>query len=68
MQCTVCGEENENEYCDECDKILKEIIKRVGEERWSAIDDSSYIYPMIQRAVKGELTVNDIINAMEVED
>ena len=68
MQCTVCGKESENQYCGDCDKILKEIIQKVGEERWSAIDDCSYIYPMIQRAVKGELTVNDIINAMEVED
>ncbi|KGK97751.1 hypothetical protein LI82_08210 [Methanococcoides methylutens] len=68
MQCTVCGVETENKYCNDCEKILEEIIQKVGEKRWSAIDDCSYIYPMIKRAAKGELTVNDIINAMEVED
>lgn len=68
MQCTVCGKEGESKYCGDCDKVLKELIQKVGEERWSAIDDSSYIYPMIERVIKGELTVNDIINAMEVED
>jgi hypothetical protein len=68
MQCTVCGVETENKYCNDFEKILEEIIQKVGEKRWNAIDDCSYIYPMIIRATKGELTVNDIINAMEVED
>lgn len=68
MQCAVCGVETDSKYCNDCEKILEEIIQKVGEKRWSAIDDCSHIYPMIKRATKGELTVNDIINAMEVED
>ncbi|APH38899.1 MULTISPECIES: hypothetical protein [Methanohalophilus] len=68
MSCAICGAEADSEYCKKCEKILDEIIHRVGEKRWSAMDDCSYIYPMIKRAAKGELSVNDIINAMEVED
>lgn len=68
MQCTVCGVDTNTKYCNDCEKILEQIIQKVGEKRWKAIDDCSYIYPMIKRAVNGELTVNDIINAMEVED
>ncbi|MGM0771924.1 MAG: hypothetical protein ACQESU_10035 [Halobacteriota archaeon] len=68
MQCVVCGVETDKRYCDKCEKIMDEIIQKVGEQRWNSIDDCSYIYPMVKRATKGELTVNDIINAMEVED
>jgi hypothetical protein len=68
MKCTVCGIDTESKYCNDCGKIMEEIIRTVGEKRWNAIDDCSYIYPMVRRAAKGELTVNDIINAMEVED
>lgn len=68
MQCAVCGVDTESKYCTDCEKVMEEIIQKVGEERWSAIDDCSYIYPMVKRAVKKEVTVNDIINAMEVED
>ncbi len=68
MECIVCGAKSDTRYCKDCEKVLDEIIHRVGEKRWSAMDDCSYIYPMIKRAIKGELTVTDIINSMEVED
>jgi hypothetical protein len=47
---------------------MDEVVQIVGDVRWSAIDDCSFIYPMVLRVAKGELTVNDIINALEVED
>jgi hypothetical protein len=32
------------------------------------MDDCSFIYPMVLRVARGELTVHDIIQALEVED
>jgi hypothetical protein len=32
-------------------------VRVVGEKRWEAIDDCSFIYPLVQRVAKGELTV-----------
>ena len=43
-------------------------VRVVGEERWAAIDDCSFIYPLVQRVAKGELEVHDVIQALEVED
>jgi hypothetical protein len=68
MQCNVCGVETDKTYCTDCEQIMEQIIQQVGEKRWAAIDDCSHIYPMVKRAVKGELNINDIINALEVED
>ena len=68
MECFACGVESSNTYCDKCGKVMDEVVQKVGEARWSAIDDCSFIYPMVLRVAKGELTVNDIINALEVED
>jgi hypothetical protein len=68
MHCIVCGKVSKNKYCDDCGKIMDDVIRKVGEKRWSTIDDCSYIYPMVKRAARGEVTVNDIINSMEVED
>ena len=68
MNCIVCGIESETRYCDECGKVMDELIRTVGEERWSAIDDCSFIYPMVLRVAKGELNIYDIIQALEVED
>jgi hypothetical protein len=47
---------------------MNEVVRRVGEARWAAIDDCSYIYPLVQRVARGEATVNDIIQALERED
>ncbi|NPE27226.1 hypothetical protein HNV12_04460 [Methanococcoides sp. SA1] len=68
MQCNVCGVETNKTYCTDCEEIMEQIIRQVGEKRWAAIDDCSHIYPLVKRAVKGELNINDIINALEVED
>lgn len=68
MKCQICGVESDSKYCRECEKILNDVVRRVGEERWNAIDDCSFIYPMIKRVARGELTVNDIIDQLERED
>ncbi|WMW25536.1 hypothetical protein RE474_02105 [Methanolobus sediminis] len=68
MNCIVCGIESDTKYCDECGKVMDEVIRTVGEKRWNAIDDCSFIYPMVLRVARGELTVHDIIQALEVED
>lgn len=47
---------------------MNEVVRRVGEARWAAIDDCSFIYPIVRRVAKGEATVNDVIQALEVED
>ena len=68
MECESCGSESKGRYCKNCGDILNEVIKAVGEERWAAIDDCSFIYPLVQRVAKGELEVHDVIQALEVED
>ena len=68
MKCEVCGVESESQYCPDCGKIMNEVIRKVGEARWNAIDDCSFIYPMVKRVGKGELTVNDVIQELERED
>jgi len=47
---------------------MNEVIRKVGEARWNALDDCSFIYPMVKRAAKGELTVNDVVQELERED
>jgi hypothetical protein len=68
MKCESCGADSEDKYCGTCGDILNEVVRTVGEARWAAIDDCSFIYPLVQRVAKGELTVYDIIQALEVED
>jgi hypothetical protein len=68
MKCESCGAESEGRYCKKCGEILDEVVRRVGEARWAAMDDCSYIYPLVQRVAKGELTVHDIIQSLDVED
>jgi hypothetical protein len=68
MKCKSCGSESKGRYCKTCGDILDEVVRVVGEERWAAIDDCSFIYPLVQRVVKGELEVHDVIQALEVED
>ena len=68
MKCESCGEESEGKYCKTCGNIMDQVVRGVGEKRWAAIDYCSYIYPLVQRVAKGELTVHDIIQSLEVED
>lgn len=68
MKCEACGIESDTKYCNDCGRVMDEVVRRVGEARWAAIDDCSYIYPLVQRVGKGEATVNDIIQALERED
>ena len=68
MKCDICGVKSDARYCSNCGKIMDEVIRKVGEKRWNAIEDCSFIYPMVQRVGRGELTVNDIIQALERED
>jgi hypothetical protein len=48
--------------------LKSEVVRTVGEKRWAAFDDYSFNYPLVQRVANGELTVHDIIQALEVED
>jgi hypothetical protein len=68
MKCESCGAESEDKYCKTCGDILDEVVRAVGEKRWAAMDDCSFIYPLVQRVANGELTVHDIIQTLEVED
>lgn len=68
MKCEACGTESNERYCTDCGRVMNEVVRRVGEARWAAMDDCSFIYPMVQRVARGEATVNDIIQALEVED
>jgi hypothetical protein len=68
MKCEACGAESEGRYCTTCGPIMDQVIRTVGEKRWAAIDDCSFIYPLVQRVSKGELTVHDIIQSLDVED
>ena len=68
MECVVCGVESDTTYCDRCGAVINEVIRKVGEERWAAIDDCAFIYPTVKRVGRGELTVNDVIEELERED
>jgi hypothetical protein len=68
MKCEACGAESEGRYCTTCGPIMDQVVRGVGEKRWAAIDDCSFIYPLVQRVGKGELTVHDIIQSLDVED
>ena len=65
MKCESCGTESEDRYCKTCGDILDEVVRPVGEKRWAAMDDCSFIYPYVQRVANGELTVHDIIQVLE---
>ncbi len=68
MKCDICETESGEQYCSDCGAIMNELVQKVGEARWNAMDDCSYIYPMVKRVCAGELTVNDVIQALEQED
>lgn len=68
MKCLVCGTESDTKYCSKCGKIMDEVIRQVGEKRWSSIDDCSFIYPQVLRVARGELRVTDIIRSLETEE
>ena len=52
MKCEACGVESEDRYCKTCGDVLDEVVRVVGEKRWAAIDDCSFIYPLVQRVAK----------------
>jgi hypothetical protein len=68
MKCESCGLKSKGRYCKICGDVLDEVVRVVGKERWAAMDDCSFIYPLVQHVAKGELEVHDIIQALEVED
>jgi len=68
MKCEICGIESDARYCNDCGKVMNDVIRSVGEARWAAIDDCAFIYPLVRRVGKGELTVHDIIQSLDVED
>lgn len=39
-----------------------QIVKDVGEDVWSKIEDCRFIYPMVIRVVEGDLTVKEVMN------
>jgi hypothetical protein len=47
---------------------MDEVIRQVGEKRWSSIEDCSFIYPMVLRVARGELGVYDIVRSLDVEE
>lgn len=47
---------------------MNNLIRRVGEAHWNEMDDCSFIYPMVKRVARGELTINDVIQELERED
>ena len=68
MKCESCGADSEDKYCQQCGKILDEVVRAIGEKRWAAMDDCSFIYPLVQQVANGELTVHDIIQVLEKVD
>ena len=68
MKCESCGAESEDKYCKACGDILDKVVREIGEKRWAAMDDCSFIYPLVQQVANGELTVHDIIQVLEKEE
>jgi hypothetical protein len=68
MKCESCGADSEDKYCQKCGKILDDLVRAIGEKRWAAMDDCSFIYPLVQQVANGELTVHDIIQVLEKEE
>ena len=68
MKCESCGADSEDKYCQTCGKILDDVVRAIGEKRWAAMDDCSFIYPLVQQVANGELTVHDIIQVLEKEE
>jgi len=68
MKCESCGVDSEDRYCKTCGDILDKVVRTIGEKRWAAMDDCSFIYPYVMRVANGELTVHDIIQVLEKEE
>jgi len=65
MNCDICGKATVNErICDRCNRIMDRIIRDVGPEVWSKVDDCRYIYPMVKRVAEGSLRAQDIVNEL----
>jgi len=39
MKCEVCEMESDTQYCSQCGPVMNELIRKVGEKRWNAMDD-----------------------------
>jgi disulfide oxidoreductase YuzD len=66
MNCDICEDPTTSEkgICDKCNRIMEEVIRGVGEDFWSNIDDCKYIYPMVKRVAEGSLRTQDIVNEL----
>ncbi len=66
MNCDICGNPTTSKKgtCDRCDRIMEKVIRDVGPEVWSSIDDCKYIYPMIKRVAEGSLRTQDVVNSL----
>ncbi len=62
MGCIVCGAESDARLCVRCSNIERNVVKAVGYDVWSKMDDCSYIYPLIRRVAEGSLTEKDVVN------
>jgi len=64
MNCDICGKStsNENGICDRCTRIMNKVIKEIGSDVLTNIDDCKYIYPLIKRVAEGSLRTQDVIN------
>jgi len=66
MNCNICGKStiNENRICDRCIRIMEKVIREVGPDILSNVDDCKYIYPMIKRVADGSLRTQDVVNSL----
>ncbi len=66
MNCDICGDPttNESKICDSCSRIMDEIVRQIGPDVWSKLEDCRYIYPMFKRVAEGSLRTQDIINEL----
>jgi disulfide oxidoreductase YuzD len=64
MNCDICGKStsNQNGICDRCTRIMDKVIKEIGSDVLTNIDDCKYIYPLIKRVAEGSLRTQDVIN------
>lgn len=65
MNCDICGKNsNDKRICDRCSRIMEKVIREVGPDLWSTVDDCKYIYPMIKRVADGSLRSQDVVNSL----
>ncbi len=66
MNCDICGQPTENNrtICNNCSRIMDQVIREIGPDRWEKIEDCKYIYPMVKRVAEGTLRTQDIVNEL----